>query len=310
MKTLFSFVVLFFVCNKNVFAGDLKLSLSKLPEYKNTTDFKLYYTYLETDELSASVDLFIQKDGKDYRIIGDKGKTSVSGYFQLQGNDFYDNAGKYNFYATAKTSEDSINSETVSTIIDTTPPGTVSDYSKERITNASTYRLKWKNPSDSDFYKVNIYRSKDKSFTADKDTLVAEINGNANEQKTWENGTGEDNVDFYFALRAIDKAGNASDIVTDAPGNTVPGQVVGDNSDNTEIIVNNEIFEKVIQLPKEIVSEEKIQEDSRLGGGISTEAGEIQNEEIKKKKFPFIMVLGIIFVAVSGYFYIRNKKQE
>ena len=141
--------------SKPVFAT-LNISLSNLPSFINRTNPRLYYTYLNTDGSPAVVNLYIQKDGKDYRQTQDKDKTAISGYFQLQNSDFYDGEGKYNFSATVVSGANSV-TDTTETNLDMSSPSAPTEYSKERI-NPTTYKISWKNPPNEDFEKVYIYR--------------------------------------------------------------------------------------------------------------------------------------------------------
>jgi len=195
-------------------AGQLKLVLSDPPDYINKNDFRVYYTYLETEDKTATVNLFIQKEGKDWRQTVDKNKTQVSDYFQLEDSDIYDGEGRYNFYATATTADQSLNSQTVTTNFDISAPASPSDYGKERI-NSTTFRLSWKNPHDDDFARVYIYRSKDSSFNADNDTKIGEMGGGREEKMTFNDGSVQEGKDYYYMLRAVDHAGNGSGLVGD-----------------------------------------------------------------------------------------------
>ncbi|RJR24375.1 hypothetical protein C4578_03255 [Candidatus Microgenomates bacterium] len=309
LTILFLISLCFFSVNK-AFAGDLVLSLSKLPDYRKGSSFRLYYTYFETDGKTATVNLFIQKDGKDWRQTNQKDKTTVSGYFEVGGSDFYDGEGKYHFYATAKTDEDTVTSETVSTILDSTSPGKVTDYNKERL-NAASFRLKWKNPEDSDLDRVHIYRSKERSFTADSGTRVAVMHGAPGEKMIWENGVPENDIEFYYAFIAFDHAGNHSEIVTDAPGEVTPGAVLGTQ---TELGTGGPLTydEETVTLPEEEETETE-EEEGQLGGGISTEAGDVMGDQTEKKsKTPYFLAgLGALAVLVFSYFRFvkRNKRR-
>ena len=311
MKKIFLFafglLALFISSVKTASAGQLKLVLSPLPSYEKINDFRVYYTYLETSNETATVNLYIQKEGKDWRQTNDKDKTSVSGYFQIQSTDLYDGEGKYNFYSQAVTSGETVNSATVSTTYDTTPPGSVSDYGKSKI-NADNYELKWKNPSDSDFERVYIYRSREKSFTADDGTKVGEVFGGPGESKVWGNGSLEDpNAEYYYAIRAVDRAGNASGVVTDAPGTVVEGSVAGVQTEGTPTGTGG----SVVTLPKE-EGETASPTEGQLGGGISTEEGEVKGEATQKtSKTPFLIGgAGLLLIVAFWYFYRKSKKQQ
>lgn len=302
MKKLFFkitvIVFLFLFSNKPVFAGILKVSLSNLPDYKNSTNFRLYYTYIETDGNQANVNLFIQKDGRDWRQTQDKNKTTVSGYFQLEGSDIYDGEGKYNFYVTAQNGGNSINSNTVSTTLDMNSPSAVTDFSKEKL-NPTTYKLSWKNPFDQDFGKVYVYRSKLPSFTADSDTKIAEVNGGKEEKITFNDGSIEADVEYFYALRAVDRAGNSSGLVTDAPGTVQAGQVAGISVKGSSAGGNltDRKETKVIGFG-----------EGEIGGGVSTSEGEIKGDQTNGKMNRYL-IYGFIVVLIILLFGRHRKKK-
>lgn len=306
--SVISFIAFAFLAVRPSYALDekLKITLTDLPDYKNTTEFRVYYTYFDTLGKTANVNLFIEKDGGGFRQTIERDKTAVSGYFEIKSADIYDGQGKYNFYASAVTDGMTKNSGTISTTIDQNAPGNVTDYHKERL-NANDFKLYWKCPSDEDVEKTYIYRSKDTSFTADSGTRVQEISCNKEESKTTV-VVGDANVDYYFALRAIDRAGNAGGVVTDAPGTVIAGVVAGTAGQAITVGIAGQQGEVKI-LPKE----EELSptpEEGQLGGGISSEEGEVQGAEIKKMmpsaKTLGIVGLGIFLIAV--FLYRKYKK--
>jgi len=305
IKTILIFILLNFVLANRVEAGELNIVLNDLPQYQKTTEFSVFYTVIETDQLPVKVNLYIQKDGKDWRQTVARDKTDYAGEFKIQGSDIYDGEGKYNFYATATTSEKSINSNTISTTLDMTPPGTVSDYHKERA-NANNFRLYFKCPSDSDFEKVYIYRSKETSFEANSDTKVAEIGCAPGEAKITEIG-GETDVDYYFALRALDHAGNISGVVTDAPGTVIVGQVAGAAVLPTGTIKK----EKVVLLPKEEPNAAPPEgtKEGELGGGISAEEKVLGEKTPKTSKLPYILG-GAGILLILGFFLVKGRRKS
>jgi len=304
IKTILIFLILNFVLAGGAKAGELNIVLNNLPQYQKSTEFSVFYTVIETDQLPVTVNLYIQKDGKDWRQTVMRDKTDYAGEFKLEGSDIYDGEGKYNFYATATSSEKTVTSNTISTTLDMTPPDSVSDYHKERV-SATNYRLYFKCPSNSDLEKVYIYRSKETSFTADSGTRVAEIGCAPGEAKITEIG-GESDVDYYFALRALDHAGNISGIVTDAPGTVVAGQVAGAAVSPT----GTGKKEKVVLLPKEEPTATPTEEtkEGELGGGISAEERVLGEETPKTSKLPYLLI-GAGLLILAGIFLSRRKQE-
>lgn len=290
-----------------------KIAVSAPPEYTNREDLRIYYTYLETDGKTAKVNLYVQKEGKDWRQTKDKDKTAVSGYFQLEGSDFYNGDGKYHFYAKAWVEGVEYVSSTVTTTFDRSAPGQVTDYSKAKKDELN-YEIRWRNPSDSDYQRVHIYRSREKSFTADTGTKVGEAFGAPGEYMKLENGSLEDkNAEYFYAIIAFDRAGNHSGIVTDAPGEVVPGEVLGTE---TELGTGGPLTydSEIVTLPEEEEeAETKEGEEGQLGGGISTEAGEVMGDQTEKtSKTPYFLAgLGALVVLTFSYFkFIKRNKRK
>ena len=308
--SLVSFIVFAFLAVSPSYALEeqLKITLTALPDSRNTTEFRVYYTYFDTLSKTANVNLFIEKDGQGFRQTQDRDKTAVSGYFEIKNSDIYNGQGKYNFYASAVTDGLSINSGTISTTIDQNAPSNVTDYRKERV-SATDYKLYWKCPSDDDVTQTYIYRSKDTSFTADSGTRVQEVACNKDESKTTI-VVGDANIDYYFALRAIDRADNASGVVTDAPGTVISGQIAGVT---TEGSFGNG---KTILLPDESTGQGtdggEATEEGLLDGGISTEGqGEIKGAGtfasiLNNKKFIYVLLILGLSAFVINYF--RRKR--
>ena len=296
---LFGIFIFSFTFPSKAGAGMLKVSISKLPEYENKNDFRIYYTYLETEGKTAKVNLFIQKEGKEWSLVEDRDKTAVSGYFQIQAPDIYDGEGKYNFTISASTDQKSFQSPTVSTILDKTSPGRVSGYGKSRIDHLN-FHLIWTNPSDPDFARVYIYRSKEQIFTANSDSFISDVAGTPGESKSWDNGVPQENTMYFYAIRSVDKAGNLSDVITDAPGTVTIEQVKKISSANT----GSSKSEEVKILPKE--KEEG--KTGELGGGISSDAGEIKNEKTRPKSNIIYIILGLLILSVISLTIYRRTK--
>lgn len=298
-KIILTVTIFLFFCvfsSKSALAS-LNISLSDLPSFVNKTNIKLYYTYLNTSGNPATVNLYIQKDGKDYRQTVEKDKTNVSGYFELRALDFYDGEGKYNFSATAVFGADSA-TDTTATNLDTSAPSAPTEYSKERL-NQTTYKLSWKNSFDDDFEKVYIYRSKETSFTADSSTKIGEAGGSKNEKMTFNDGSVQLDVTYYYALRAIDHAGNISGITTDAPGTMITVTVTGVKATSSP--------RKTTYLS---VTPAVVKKEGEVNGGVSdegvTEEGKTTNFILKSKNSLFILAGGVILIL--AYIIYRRRK--
>ncbi len=199
------------VWSRPVFAANLTAFITDLPEYKTTSTFKLYYTALQIDGKPISAQFYYRKEGDVWRVVGGplSGETS---WVETSGTEI-GSEGKYYFKIVASSEGETIEDET-STMVDWTAPGGPGEYSKERI-NSNTYRLKWRTPNNDDFSRVLVYRSKEQNFNADSGTLVVEVGGAKDTLVTWENTGLEIGKDYFYALRSVDKAGNASGLAGD-----------------------------------------------------------------------------------------------
>jgi hypothetical protein len=187
------------------------------------------------------------------------------------------------------------------------PPSAPTEYSKERI-NPTTYKLSWENPFDEDYEKVYVYRSKETSFTAETGTRIGEVGGAKNEKMTYNDGSAEPNVEYFYALRAVDRAGNASGVVTDAPGSVTAGSVAG-ASDG--LGTGGPLSETEVRLlPQEGEDEESETEEGDLDGGISSETGEVKGDvtsSLINNKY-FQVGAGVLGLVLIGIFFLKRKK--
>lgn len=311
-KALFTIVfILTGVFFRNeAWAANLEVRISGLPEYENTTAFKLSYSALQIDGKPISAQFYYQKEGDVWKSLGGalSGETgSVSTDWTYIGSE-----GKYNFKVIAESNGESVESQTQTTI-NWNAPSAPRDYSKERV-NDNTYRLKWKTPIDDDFQSVIVYRSKEQNFTADSGTEVVRVGGGKDTNITWEDTGLEINRDYYYALRTLDFAGNASYLAGD--GGTVTtivtyptGTTQGAGS------VGN-----VTQLPKEKSGGSVLGEEisptptGQLGGGESEtkENGSGITDLVNQgnNRTLLIIGLGFLLLVLVRYLYTHHSKEE
>ncbi|MCL5095216.1 MAG: hypothetical protein M1575_00550 [Patescibacteria group bacterium] len=192
-------------------AANLTVQITTLPEYKNTPVFKLSYTALQTKGEPIQAQFYYHKEGGPELAFGSllNGETGSIETTTAIVNE----QGKYYFKVAATGGGESASSET-STTVDWNNPKTPTNYRKDRA-GANAFKIFWKNPDSSDFYKVFIYRSDKRDFTADNGTKIGERGGVPNEDINYLDNSIPWSGETYYALRAIDKAGNASDLVGD-----------------------------------------------------------------------------------------------
>ena len=254
-KILGLIILLFVFAIGSVRALDDTVRISELPEYTRHDNFKLSYSALS--EGSVAAQFFFRKEGDSYAPFG-AAINSASGQIQVGGTQI-DEQKKYYFKVEINGGTDS---DETSIIYDHSGPSPVQSYWKEVI-GGSHNRLHWKTPGDSDFSRVFIYRSDSLDFTADPSTKRGELGGAPDQEMTWDDVGLDSSITYYYALRAIDKAGNSSSVVADPevtatrieetiaggtageevilfPSGEGAGQVLGEEEEDVEEIVVEE----------------------------------------------------------------------
>lgn len=239
---LFTFLLIGLFSSRLTYAS--YVSITQLPGYINYTDFKLSCSALN----GTTAQFSSKKDGGSYTNFGlPIDLTTSPCQVQVTGTQF-GSEGKFWFKVTTDVGE----SET-STTLDTSGPSPVSDFGKERMNGNTMYKVHWKNPLESDFTKVFIYRGEIAGFEADDAHKVAEMGGNPGDTMSWDNGGLDPNKEYYYVIRALDHANNSSSLVGDAGVTTTStttgasgGAVLGSSTGGTG-------SGNVTQLPKEEV---------------------------------------------------------
>ena len=281
------------------------ISIQDLPEYTNTDTFRVSYSALS--DSAITVKFYILRDGKsEWKEFGGT-QTGASGWVQVSGSDIYDGDGKYYIKSVMQVSGAS---DETSTFVDRSGPSPVSNYWKERIAGGF-YKLHWKNPHDDDFSRVMIYRSESSQFTADGTTKVYEIGGNKEEEMYWDNVGLDSNKEYFYAIRALDKAGNASSIVADpettvTSSSTTPAVVYGEGTGGGFLLPDEDDTEDMDEESGDVLGDENEEEgtleedeDSIADQGVFQRAATFARERTK-------ITVGI--VAIVGVAYLAYKK--
>ncbi len=247
MGMFLSSLVLFLMLASGAKSFSDYVYITKLDSYLNKENFYLSYSALSENPISAQ--FYVRKDGDaTWRTVGSP-LNGASGQVEVKPSDIYSGDGKYFFKVLIN---GGTASDETSTTIDRSGPDPVRDYRKEKIADGH-YRLHWRNPDNADYDRVKIYRSENTDFTADSSTEVGTVWGTAGSEMTWENAAAP-GKEYYFAIRAIDKAGNASSIVADPETQVTAGAVLGEATEAQKA-------EEVKALPKEkkgeVLGEEK-----------------------------------------------------
>lgn len=183
------------------------LAIQSLPSYITTNNFKLSCT---SD--GGSVQFSYNKNGGGWINFGSAIDTDTNPCVIQVDSSVVNDQTSYVFAANGVQSN--------STFYDISGPSPVSGYYKERTSDGS-YKLHWKNPGDSDFDKVVIYRGDTVDFSADSSHEIARVSGGSNADMTYDdNFTPDSSKTYFYAIRALDHAGNSSSLVGDGSTTT------------------------------------------------------------------------------------------
>ncbi len=247
----------------------------------------------------VEVKFYFRKEGGSYQQFGST-SSAPSGTVAVDGNQVSDQT-KYYF----KVELNGATTDETSVIYDVSGPNSVSDYNKETL-SSTHIKLTWRNPNDSDFYKVIIYRSTKPQYIADDNTKVAEIVGPRDGVMSWEDAGQEAGKSYYYAIRAVDVAGNGSSLVSDTQA-TVMGTSTSTDSDANE--GSQEIVTQSSNNSGQILGEEDLAEDS---GTVDKKqevslGDDVQNKETNNTTRYILLAVGILLVVYSGYKFFFKK---
>jgi hypothetical protein len=221
-KTVFAFILSLVLFSSGVLAVDSQdplVSIVRLPEYLNKREFEISYTALDAGGSGLdTVAVSYKKEGEGWKSLGTFSDSSKK--VKVTGSHVNTDA-KYYFKAEACDHEGNCSSDETYTNIDTSAPPKPESFSKSKA-GSQSYKIKWHNPDSDDLNKVYIYRSDSQEFTADDASKVAEVGVSKNTDSEWTDAVVPDSSKtYYYVIRNVDKAGNASDIVGDIKFTTV-----------------------------------------------------------------------------------------
>jgi hypothetical protein len=268
----------------------VNLSITGLPAYITTNSFKLSYSCLGC----TSVQFYVSKNGGSWNSFGSP-MTDASGQVQVTSSQVDEQTS----YAFKVVDSSGIEAKT-ETFYDISGPSPVSGYYKDSLSDGN--KLHWRNPSDSDFSKVLIYRSETQDFSADASHKIAEVAGGANSDMTYDDHTPDSSKTYYYALRALDRAGNSSSLVGDA-GTTVLGT-------STQATTKPGSTAKVVTLPKEETVGEVLPQSTEEP--IATQAPKNAVEKVAEfaKNRTKLTVLILAAIGFAGYLLYRKARKS
>src|SRR6185369_9485240 len=90
------------------------------------------------------------------------------------------------------------------------------NYSKDKIT-ACEYKIHFRSADDAGkTVKVEVYRSENKSFSADAGSRVGTVATGSNTDNDFTQSVPDCNKVYYYAVRAFDSGGNGSGVTGDS----------------------------------------------------------------------------------------------
>lgn len=282
---------------KPVSAISPQVSISKLGEYINTNTFRLSYSALTDNPSDISAQFYFRKEGGNFSVLGPV-IGGASGEIEVTGAQVNE---QLKYYFRVEINSGAAGDET-SSKYDISGPSPVQNYWKERV-NPGFYRLHWKNSGDTDFSRVFIYRSDTPSFTADGAHKIGETGGAPDAEVSWDNLGLDTSKEYYYALRAVDKADNSAGLVADVQTEVqTSGGVLGATTQtNTGQAVNKLPKEQVLSKTSEASSPTPSSEPQNLVGAAS--------EANKDGKLGLsLAIAGVILLVASGYYFLFVKR--
>ncbi len=128
--------------------------------------------------------------------------------------------GTYQFYVTAANSGETVTSNTVSVIRNTSGPDTPTSYSKEDFESCK-YKIKFHTADDGKTAKVELYRSPNTTFDVNAGSLVETKTIGPNADGEFVNEKPDCSKTYFYAIRAFDSTGNGSGIRGDSETHTI-----------------------------------------------------------------------------------------
>src|SRR5690606_25697870 len=118
--------------------------------------------------------------------------------------------------------------------LDTTGPRLVTNYEKEK--NACDYTITFTTANNGQTSKVQIFRSTEKSFTANASTLVVELPATPNQDISYTDTVPNCDLEYFYAVRSVDDANNSSPFVADTLVTVTPDEAdPNGNGDDGEV---------------------------------------------------------------------------
>ncbi len=274
----------------------------------NTPNFKIGYVALDLLGRSLQIQCYESTHGAFGPI-----------YTTNSGNCVIDNTavttdGTYEFYATATAGAETAFSEKVFVTVDLTKPSPVTNY--EKTTNGCINTLKFTTANDGgQTSKIQIFRSDKSTFVANSSNLIAEIPTTSGQAITYQDTTPLCNVTYFYAIRALDTAGNISAFVTDKV--VVVTILPAETSEQGEVAGEEITAEETSSpsTPSGTTANNPTEETNTNTNPIDT-SGEVKGETTQESQsqniwswLTYVLIgVGILVIGGTGYIYVKNRK--
>lgn len=279
------------------------VDISDLPEYTNRDSFTISYTAISDDPGSITAQFYYMKEGGSYSALGGV-QNGPSNKYDVTGSIVNESNKKYYFKVVLSSGE----SDETSTTYDNSGPDAPGDFSKEKL-GPTTYKIKWHSPNNDDFATVVVYRGESLDFDANSGNEVARVGGDKDKNYEWvDNGVSPDK-DYYYRLRALDKAGNSSglvgDVYTTQTQQITQGQVAGATTSGRVGILPKEDKGQVLG-----DDESKSEETSALADqeGSKNIADQVVSFAKDKTKLTVGIIILVVGAGILGFRFYKKRK--
>jgi len=270
----------------------------------NKQEFKIGFTVANT----SGEDITVKCIEKTQNVVFDIYKGINTGSCVVD-DSVIPTDGTYIFYIEAGDINNNKTSKEVPVEVDFIKPSSVKEYEKTK--SGCLNILTFKTADDGQTSKIQIFRSEKSSFIADSSNILTQLAVLPNENVSYTDGTSLCDVEYYYAIRALDNSGNASSFVSDdfkvyvEAEDTVEleEEVVEDEETKDEEVQNDE---------QEEASKPENNEEGEIKGDEDIEE-EIKTENQNTKwlwwQYALLGAGVVLSASMIVYLYVKNRKK-
>ena len=284
--------------------GDIAVRIEQPESPYNKKDFKIGFVSLDISGRELQIQCMETTHGvfqtTTVKAGGNSGDCIVD-------SSVITGTGTYEFYVIASADSDTAISQKVTVNIDLNGPSPVVGYEKTKPEDCK-YTLSFTTANDGgQTQQVQIFRSTNRTFTANSSTLIAELPATSAQAMTYTDTIPVCSTEYFYAIRAVDDANNASTFVTDAQ------VIVVEPTTPTEEVINPEGTEAV-QGETTTNNEETPQNGNDTNGEVQGETT-TDNEAVEQSKFwswfKYVLIgIGVASLGGVAYIYVSNRRNN